>query len=109
MLSLLHNLLLWCHEHGDKVNGAFEAFGAYAVWMNVRRLLRDRDVKGITWQYQGVFWLWGVWNVLYYPSLDQMFSFGAGVVLVLGNFVWLVIWIKILHERRRAARFLGLT
>lgn len=79
----------------DIINGLFEAFGAYACWGNVARLKKDRDVKGIVWQYTAVFWVWGLWNVFYYPWLAQWFSFVAGCVLVVGNGVWLWMWLKI--------------
>lgn len=84
----------------DLINGAFEAFGAWSVWANVKRLQRDRDVKGIVWQFTIVWWLWGVWNLFYYPSLHQFASFIAGIVLVAGNAVWLVTWLKIRGEKR---------
>jgi hypothetical protein len=83
----------------DLINGLFEAFGAWAIWGNVLRLLRDKDVKGIVWQYQAVFWVWGIWNLAYYPLLHQWFSTAAGVVLVLGNGVWLYVWYRIRKER----------
>lgn len=84
----------------DTVNGLFEAFGAWSVWANVKRLRRDRDVKGIVWQFTIVWWLWGVWNLYYYRHLQQTVSFTAGCALVAGNFVWLWTWIKILNERK---------
>lgn len=76
----------------DIVNALFEAFGAWAVWGNVARLKRDRDVKGVVWQYTIVYWIWGMWNVLYYPWLGQWFSGAAGLVLVAGNLRWLLLW-----------------
>lgn len=85
----------------DVVNGAFEAFGAWSVWANVKRLRRDRDVKGIVWQFTIVWWLWGVWNLYYYAHLSQFVSWAAGVVLVVGNAVWLIVWLKILRSKKR--------
>lgn len=83
----------------DLLNGLFEAFGAWSVWANVARLKKDRDVKGVVWQFTIVWWLWGLYNLFYYPWLHQWFSFCAGCVLVVGNGVWLWIWIKIRRER----------
>ena len=73
----------------DAVNGCFEAFGAWSAWANVGRLKRDRDVKGVVWQFTVVWFCWGVWNLFYYPFLGQWFSTVAGVVLCAGNFAWL--------------------
>lgn len=87
----------------DLVNATFEAFGAWSVWANVKRLRKDRDVKGVVWQFTIVWWLWGVWNLLYYgPILHQWFSEVAGAVLVSGNLVWLVVWLRIMRERKVA-------
>ena len=85
---------------GDMVNGLFEAFGAWAVWGNVARLRKDRDVKGIVWQYTAVFMVWGWWNLYYYPSLGQWWSTAAGAVLVIGNTVWVFMWLKIRRSRK---------
>ncbi len=72
----------------DAVNGIFEAFGAWSVWANVRRLHADREVKGIVWQFAIGFLLWGVWNCYYYRRLDQPLSWLAGLLLCAGNLVW---------------------
>lgn len=79
----------------DLINGLFEAFGAWSTWANVARLKKDRDVKGVVWQFTVIWWLWGIWNLLYYPLLGQWFSTVAGSVLVVGNGVWLATWLKI--------------
>jgi hypothetical protein len=84
----------------DIINGTFEAFGAWSVWANVKRLRKDRDVKGVVWQFTIVWWLWGVWNLVYYPLLSQFVSTAAGLVLVTGNAVWLITWLKIRREKR---------
>ena len=83
----------------DVINGGFEAFGAWAVWKNVARLRKDRDVKGIVWEYQVVFWIWGLWNIFYYPNLHQWFSTAAAIVLMLGNMTWVALWLKILKDK----------
>lgn len=84
----------------DLINGTFEAFGAWSTWANVQRLRKDRDVKGIVWQFTICWWLWGVWNLLYYgPILHQWISECAGLVLVCGNAVWLMMWIKMRRQR----------
>lgn len=73
--------------------------------MNVFRLQRDRSVKGIVWQLTIGYWLWGVWNMVYYgPVLDQWASWTAGLFVVTGNFVWLVLWLKILWEEKKYVR-----
>lgn len=73
----------------DAVNGAFEAFGAVALWGNVRAIRRDRTIRGVDWRATVFFTSWGLWNLYYYPSLDQWFSFLGGVAIAGVNLVWL--------------------
>lgn len=78
----------------DIANGVFELIGAVAVWMNVRRIRRDKVVKGVDWRAMAFFWTWGMFNLLYYPSLHQWFSFLGGLALVAGNTLWVVLALR---------------
>lgn len=78
----------------DLVNGIFEMLGAVAIWGNVRRIVRDKQVKGVDWRVTLFFSSWGVWNLFYYPALDQWFSFTGGLALVVGNTLWVALAIK---------------
>lgn len=80
----------------DTINALFEAVGAVLSWINFRKLLADREVKGIHWPITGFWAAWGLWNLYYYPALEQWFSFAAGVFLVSGNLAWVaaVLWLK---------------
>lgn len=81
-------------EIRDSVNAAFECFGAVSAWLNVREYLKDREVKGVVWSMT-VFWIaWGVWNLWYYPSLNQWLSFYAGIFLCAGNIAWVYLVVK---------------
>lgn len=83
----------------DAINGFFELGGALLLLLNVRAILRDREVSGIHWGPTAFFTAWGLWNLFYYPSLDQWFSFAGGVAIVTVNAVWLALVLKY----RRAA------
>jgi hypothetical protein len=76
------------------INGAYETVGAAVVWLNVRRLLRDREVKGVSWWVQAFFASWGVWNLIYYPALGQWCSFTGGIVLTAGSMTWTILAVK---------------
>ena len=73
----------------DIINGLFEACAAALLLFNVRRVLKDKMVRGIHWLPTTFFPAWGLWNLFYYPSLDQWFSFAGGACVVLVNIVWL--------------------
>lgn len=73
----------------DFINGAFELGGAVMLWQNVRRLRQDKIVRGVDWRPTLLFTAWGVWNLFYYPHLDQWWSFAGGCAIVLANAAWL--------------------
>lgn len=75
----------------DCVNGLFEFCASIAIWVSIFRALRDRSVAGISWITVGFFTTWGVWNLLYYPSLGQTMSFLAGICVVISNCIWLIL------------------
>ena len=78
----------------DIVNGLFELLGGFALWQNVKRIRTDKQCRGVNWQVTLFFTSWGFWNLFYYPSLDQWFSFAGGLNIVAANFVWLSYAIK---------------
>ena len=84
-------------EYNDLVNGLFELCGAFLLWLNVKKLHADKKVMGVYWPVTAFFATWGVWNLHYYPSLDQWFSFAAGIVLVGANIVW--VWLAIRYRK----------
>jgi hypothetical protein len=73
----------------DLINGAFEAFGAAMLALNVKRLWRDRVIAGVHWAPTIFFTAWGAWNLYYYPSLNQWASFAGGCAIVTMNAAWL--------------------
>ena len=72
----------------DLINGTFELIGGCFLWTNVRKLYNDKVLKGINIMPVAFFTSWGYWNLYYYPSLDQWFSFVGGVNIVIANSVW---------------------
>ncbi len=76
-------------DYMDLTNGSFEMIGSVMLSRNVWQLYTDKIVRGVHWWATAFFASWGFWNLGYYPSLDQWFSFTGGVVIVLVNTVWL--------------------
>lgn len=79
----------------DLINGlVFELCGSVFLWMNVTKLSRDRELKGVYW-YSTAFWsAWGYWNVYYYASLEQWWSLVGGLSVVAANTAWLVLALR---------------
>lgn len=72
----------------DLINGIFEFGGACMLALNVRQLYRDKVFKGVHWGPVLFFASWGVWNLYYYPQLDQMWSFIGGLCIATMNTIW---------------------
>lgn len=73
----------------DVINGGFEFISGLFCLINVFRLLKDKIVMGVSAIPTGFFSLWGIWNLYYYPTLNQWFSFIGGIFLVSINVWWL--------------------
>lgn len=74
----------------DIINGLFELGGAILLWLNVVRLHRDKLVRGVHPVPTAFFACWSVWNLWFYPSLGQWWSFAAGIGVGVVNIIWLV-------------------
>jgi hypothetical protein len=75
----------------DAVNAAFEALFALLIWANVRRLLLDKRVEGVSLWVQGFACVYGFWAVFLYASLGMWLSFACQILMSLGSSVWLVL------------------
>ena len=78
----------------DLVNGCFELIGAMIMWQNVVAIRRDKMVRGLDWRTLIFTSAWGLWNLFFYPSLDQWASFAGGVAMTAVNCTWLFYVIK---------------
>lgn len=73
----------------DLINGSFELFGSIFNCINIKRIIRDKRLDGVSWVPTMFFTTWGFWNLYYYPSPHQMISFVGGLGIVISNFTWL--------------------
>lgn len=87
----------------DFINGLFEFAGAAMLWQNVRRLNRDKVVRGVHWSPTLFFTSWGVWNLWYYPSLGQWWSFAGGCAIVLVNALWLTLLLHYIRIEKKGS------
>jgi hypothetical protein len=84
----------------DIINAMFEMGGVFAISASILKLLRDREIRGYSWYTLAFFTSWGVWNVFYYPHLGQMWSFYAGIAVLLTNVVYLGLIIRFTRGAR---------
>lgn len=74
---------------GDAINGAFEAAAALFILNHCRVLMEHRQARGVSALSTLFFTAWGFWNLAYYPSLNQQWSFAGGLCVVAANALWL--------------------
>lgn len=72
----------------DQVNGAFEALASVMILNHTRALWKSRQAHGVSFLSSLFFTSWGFWNIWYYPHLEQLFSFYAGIAVVSANVFW---------------------
>ena len=78
----------------DLINGLFEFAAGFLLWKSCHRLWKDKQVKGVYVPATVVFTLWGAWNLIYYPALNQPFSFCGGLLVVSANTFWIILALK---------------
>lgn len=78
----------------DLINGLFEFVGGLLILNHCRAVLRDKAVAGVSIVSTIVFTLWGVWNLYYYPALNQWWSFCGGLLIVAANALWVALMFR---------------
>ena len=74
----------------DLINGLFEFFGGTLILLNIVQLYKHKTIQGVHWLPTLFFTSWGLWNLYFYPSLDQWYSFIGGLWIVVTNSIWLI-------------------
>ena len=88
----------------DLINGLFEGSAGILLWWNVRRIWKDKKLRGVSLVPTAVFTAWGFWNLWYYPYLNQTLSFLAGILVVFANTTWvsLAVYYKFFYKKNTA-------
>ncbi len=88
----------------DLLNGTFEFCGAFFILLSILKLHKDKQVRGVHWLQVSYFFAWGLWNLYYYPHLNQWMSFIGGIAVVATNGVWLGQMLYYLHKEKQRDR-----
>ncbi len=75
----------------DLVNGLFELAGSIAIWANVVRLYKDKEVKGTRWEMMIFFAAWASFNLFYYPNIGQWWSLVGALSMCIAEWFWVVL------------------
>lgn len=86
----------------DLINGLFEVFGSVAVTFSCLRLLKDKQVKGLSLVTTVFFTSWGFWNLFYYPHMGQTLSTIAAGAVCAANTWWCILILKYREPAKKA-------
>ncbi len=74
----------------DIINGSFETAAGFAVLHHCFKLYEHKQARGLSIPAVLFFTVWGLWNLFYYPHLDQFWSFVGGIFITIANIGYLV-------------------
>lgn len=78
----------------DAVNASFEVVGSIAYLLNIRQIMIDKEVKGVSVWPAIFFTTWSLWNTVWYFTLDKPLSLLAAIGMVTVNLWWLILYRK---------------
>lgn len=84
----------------DFVNALFQVMAGVFVLNHCRVLLHDKQVKGVSTASTMFFVTWGLWNLAYFPSLDQQWSLYGAIFVTGANVIYVAM--QVYYKRRTA-------
>lgn len=87
----------------DTINGSFESMASLMILNHCRVLYRDKSVQGVSVLSTVFFFVWGIWNTIYYPSLHQTASFIGGIFVAMANGLWIAMMFYYRRKNRRSS------
>lgn len=88
----------------DLVNSILESLGSVFILLSIIKLRKEKLVRGISYIHVGFFSAWGVWNIYYYPFLNQWLSFAGGILTVLANTTYLLFLIYYVSKEKAGGK-----
>ena len=102
----IHLILIRLHLTYDQVNAGFEMVGAAFRIFDCMKLHRDKTFLGGSIWTAVFFFIWGIFNTFFYPSLGQTWSLCAAITLTMVNGLWIVM--AVYFNYRELRRLAGL-
>ena len=92
---------------GDVGNALIETVGGLFIWLSVKKILHDREVKGFSIFPMLFFTSWGIWNLWYYQHVGQWISGYAAFMPALANATYIFLMVKYIRHPDPPARNLS--
>jgi hypothetical protein len=74
----------------DLINGLFQLSGGIMNASNCVVLYRAKKVSGVNKWTTLLFAVWGIWNLYYYPTLNQWYSLVGSLLMAVANIAWFI-------------------
>lgn len=85
----------------DLINSfGFELASCLFLSLNIYSLYRDKIVKGMSVLSMAFYNSWAIWNVFYYYSINQSWSYYIGVAVAILTTWWTVQAIWYCHKNK---------
>ena len=81
----------------DTINGLFELAGGLLLLLNVRALVRDQYLRGVSLIPPLFSASCAVWHLYYYANLEQWVSLAGDIIFVIVSSTWL--WLAFIYGR----------
>ena len=79
----------------DQINSAFVLMAALFYVLNLLKLMKDKEIKGISKISIGFFSLWNVWTLFFFIKVSEYWwTIGAYVLVAILNVAYITLMIK---------------
>jgi len=79
----------------DQINSGFVLIAALFYLLNLFKLIKDKEIKGISKISIGFFSLWNVWTLFFFIKISEYWwTIGAYVVVAILNIAYITLMIK---------------
>ena len=86
----------------DQINSGFVAIAALFYVMNLLKLIKDKEVKGISKISIAFFSIWNVWTLFFFIAVSEYWwTIGAYVMVSILNIVYITLMIKYGRENAK--------
>jgi len=86
----------------DIIQACFNIGGALAISTSIRKLYREKVVRGVHWPMIIFFISWSCYNIYFYGNLNQSHSFYAGFTILTAEVTYLYLLIYYTYVEKKS-------
>lgn len=85
----------------DKVNGGFVCVAALFYALNLFKLIKDKEIKGISKVSIAFFSIWNIWTLFFFIAVSKYWwTISAYVAVAILNIAYIVLMVKYGREKK---------